>query len=86
MPKSLAERVALVDEEIILADGLDAAFVGLGYRGGFQPVAVYDRVECIEVLKVAHEMTDDEAEEYFEYNVVGSYVGDRTPMFLEFLD
>ena len=27
-------------------------------------------------------MTDEEAVEYFGYNVVGSYVGERTPIFI----
>ena len=27
-------------------------------------------------------MTTDEAEEYFEFNVIGSYVGELTPCFL----
>jgi hypothetical protein len=28
------------------------------------------------------EMTYDDAEEYFQYNVTGAYVGDRMPVFL----
>ena len=25
----------------------------------------------------------EEAEEFFEYNIIGSYVGDKTPAFIE---
>jgi len=28
------------------------------------------------------EMTEEEALDYFEYNVIGSYMGDGTPIFI----
>lgn len=28
-------------------------------------------------------MTEEEAIEYFEYNILGSYMGENTPVFLE---
>ena len=32
------------------------------------------------------DMTMEEAEEFFEFNIIGSYVGDGTPVFLEELE
>ena len=29
-----------------------------------------------------HNMTDEEAWEYLEYNVFGAYVGDKTPIYV----
>jgi hypothetical protein len=29
------------------------------------------------------DMSNEEAEEYFEYNVLGSWVGESTPVFVE---
>jgi hypothetical protein len=80
---NVREWCAEVDEEIILADGFDDAFVGYAERCGMGPVAVYDREKCIEVLvKDLLFGSHEEAEEYFDFNVVGSYVGERTPMFI----
>jgi hypothetical protein len=47
-------------------------------------IALYDQEKCIEHLMEAYECTRDVAEEYFEFNVVRSYVGDRTPAFAVF--
>jgi len=47
------------------------------------PVVVYDRAKCLEILMADGEMDHEGAEEFFEFNVAGSYVGERTPMFLE---
>ena len=69
------------DENVLLADGFENAFVGIGRQFG-KPLAVYDRFECIEKL-IADGMSYEEAEEYFQYNVEGSYVGESTPIFLE---
>jgi len=66
----------------ILADGFEDAFIGMGWQGGNEPCAVYDREKCIEIL-VEQGMEHDDAVEYFEFNVAGAYVGKQTPIFLE---
>lgn len=67
------------DETILLADGFESAFLGVAYQFN-TPFAVYDRDKCIEILM--KDMTNEEAEEYFQYNVQGAYVGENTPAFL----
>jgi hypothetical protein len=42
---------------------------------------VYDEEECIEVL-MSQDMDRETAIEYFEFNVVGAWVGDKTPLFM----
>ena len=79
---SLRDRIAEWDEDVLLADGFDAAFVGLAERCGSVPVAVYDRARCIQVLVARDGMSEEEAEEYFDFNVLGAYVGERTPWFI----
>ncbi len=66
---------------MIIADGFDEAFIGTGSRCGCEDVAVYDANKCIEAL-IEQGMTDEEAVEYFEYNVLGAWIGDITPVFL----
>ena len=59
---------------------MEEAFIGLGEQFFNPPIAVYDREKCIEIL--ARDMTYEEAVEYFEFNVIGAWVGEQTPMFL----
>lgn len=68
--------------DVLLADGFDAAFLGVLERFGMEPISVYDRAKCIEILMTRDGMTDEEAEEYFSFNVTGAWVGERTPAFL----
>ena len=71
------ERKRLV---MLLAEGFEKAFLGTG-RQFNKEIAVYNYNKCIEIL--AEDMGYEDAVEYFEYNVVGAYVGEETPIFLE---
>ncbi len=81
----LTEKVteALDEEEITLADGFADAFLGIGRQFG-KPLAVYSRRKCIEVLM--RDMDEEQAEEYFEFNLAGAWVGESTPIYLEELE
>jgi hypothetical protein len=81
----LTEKVteALDEEEIALADGFADAFLGIGRQFG-KPIAVYSRRKCIEVLM--RDMDEEQAEEYFEFNLAGAWIGETTPIYLEELE
>jgi len=64
---------------ILHADGFEEALLGHAQQFN-KEFAVYDRDMCIKIL--ARDMPLDEAEEFFEYNVIGAYVGEFTPAFL----
>jgi hypothetical protein len=81
MIKEKIEEILGEDENVLLADGFEDAFVGIGRQFG-KPIAIYDRFECIEIL-IKEGMSEEEAEEYFQYNTEGAWVGDQTPIFLE---
>ena len=67
------------DEEILKADGFDDAVIGIDEKS---MRLIYSVEKCIEILmKQGMDMT--EAVEYFEYNVSGSYVGEKTPIWCE---
>jgi hypothetical protein len=68
-------------DEIMLADGLEDAFIGVATQFNTS-FAVYDRAKCIEILMTRDGMAEDEAEECFEFNTQGAYVGKCTPAFL----
>lgn len=69
------------EEGILLADGFESAFVGVGQCFSKQPQAIYDRDKCIESLVTDGSSLED-AIEYFEFNVQGSWVGEGTPVFV----
>ena len=71
---------AEINEDMLFADNFEGALVGYIERAGLPTVACYDKDKCIEIL--AEDMSYDDANEYFYFNVVGSYVGENTPCFL----
>ena len=70
------------DENVMLADGFEDAFIGIVSGVQQEPVACYDRARCIAILSARDGMTEEDAEEFFAFNVEGAWVGDRTPVFL----
>ena len=69
----------LADHEALLADGFEDALIG--YSNGPNLVAVYDYTMCVQIL-IDDDMTYEDALEHMEYNVVNSYVGEKTPIFI----
>lgn len=71
-------------DDILLADGFEDAFLGVTFLTVVgETVAVYSHTACIGILMERDGMTEEEAEEFFEFNVAGAFVGDQTPLFLE---
>ncbi len=77
------EEAAQHNEDMLFADGFDKALIGVVYKADQLPIALYDTFICLEILMVRDEMTEEEAQEFFEFNVLGSYVGPNTPCFAE---
>ena len=65
----------------LMMDNCDAAFIGLAIRCGQEPIAVYELDKLIAV-HVAMGMTEDEAGEFIDFNILGAWVGDNTPLIL----
>ncbi len=74
------------DEELVFADGLDDAIVGVGVRCGQPNVVVYNVQKVIDILMTRDEMSHEEAEEFFSFNIEGAWIGERTPMWLHDLE
>ncbi len=66
------------DEKVLLADGLDEAFIGLTSNN---IRAVYSIDKIIEIL--SKDMTEEDAWEYFHYNIECAYVGEKTPIYIK---
>jgi hypothetical protein len=68
----------LEDEECLLADGFNDAVIGIVY--GLEPKAVYSVRKIVDILM--EDMSYEDAVEHFEYNIAGSYVGEKTPLYI----
>jgi len=69
-------------QESLFEDGFDSAIIGLsqdGHLGSFR--VCYSVSKCYDAL-MADGMTEEEAVDYFEYNVLGANVGPTTPIFV----
>ena len=65
----------------LMADGFEEALIGFGTRFN-SPVTIYDSNKCLDILVERDGMTYEEAQEHMNYNVLGAYVGEETPIFL----
>lgn len=66
------------EDEFIKADGFDEAIIGVDYHNAR---LIYSVSKCIDIL--AKDMSEEEAVEYFNYNVAGAYVGEKTPIWCQ---
>lgn len=75
------EELSVVNPEALLADGLEDAYLGYVINTHHKSVAVYDATKCVEVL-MRDGMTEEEAQEYLEFNTFCAYVGENGPLFV----
>ena len=87
--KEIKERISEWNPEALLADGFEDAIIGIGNQHGSNPVVIYDRDKCIEILAEKFYIEGDcedpysEAADYFGYNTECAYVGENTPIFMQ---
>lgn len=62
---------------VLRADGFDEAIIGVATDFS-EPRLVYSVSKCLDILK--RDMSEEDAMEYFTYNVSGAYVGEQTPV------
>jgi len=68
---------------MLLADGYDSAIIGYAINPVSQKnVVVYDVERILKILFERDEMSIEQAEEFFNFNIVGSYVGEQTPIYV----
>lgn len=78
------EIVEQYGEELLFMDPsyYDAAIIGVVHQFMHATVC-YDVNKIIEILAEQDGMTQEEAIEFFDYNILGAWVGEKTPSFLE---
>ena len=70
-------------DETLKVDGFDKAIMGYAGRCGMNDGLLYSMKKIIKILKKRDGMTEDEALEYFYFNIKGSYMGEGTPLFFD---
>ena len=67
---------------LITADGLDKAIVGTVSSFGRKETVLYSIKKILEIMMERDGMTEEEALEFFEFNIIGSYNGEGMPSFM----
>jgi len=68
--------------DLLTLDGFDEAVIGVVERAGLLAVC-YDRNKIISILM--RDMNQEEAWEYYEFNILGAYMGESTPVYLDLM-
>lgn len=71
-----------INPEALVADGYDDCIVGIVSQCGRPTILCYDSTKIINKLIERDGMTREDAEEFFDFNILGAYMGPNTPMFL----
>ena len=70
------------EERMVKADGLEDAILGTGGRINMDEVLIYSYDKCVQIFMDRDKMTYEEAVEWMEFNVVGAWMGPKTPIFI----
>lgn len=90
------DEIAEINPEALLCDGFDDAIIGMAERIHLGPVVAYDVEKMIEILMKDMEVKPEDIEEgqteesvkysmafeYFDYNIIGAWMGEFTPVFI----
>jgi hypothetical protein len=69
-------------EGAIILDGFDDAIIGIVEEFGNGRRILYSKYKILTILCERDLMTMGEAEEFFDYNIIGLYAGEQNPVFL----
>ena len=72
----------MADERLVKADGLEDAIIGVGSRMNMPDVLIYSYNKCVKIFMEKEGWTHEEAIEWMDFNVVGAWVGETTPIFV----
>lgn len=61
----------------------ESAIVGVVMEFGNGPRILYSTPKILEILQQKNNMSYSEAEEYFDYNIIGGHFGEQNPVFLD---
>ena len=87
--KRIREVLTIENPDAILYDNMDDALIGI-YRGDLarqdmqeSSIAVYSYVKFIEIYIKRDGMSEEEAVEFYDFNVAGGYIGEHQPIVID---
>ena len=75
------ERISEINEEALYPTDLKEAVIGMVERFGMEPLVLIDKSKCIDIYIHRDGMSYEDAHEFFEFNVIGAWMGKGTPCF-----
>jgi hypothetical protein len=87
----VSKRQTLVDnyvdgeEHLLFLDPehFDDAIIGVAYNANGSFCVAYSEPKIVELLIKYDKMDPDEAMEWYQFNIVGAYLGESTPVFID---
>jgi hypothetical protein len=70
-------------EGAILLDGLEGAIIGIVEEFGNGRRILYSKQIILDILQERDLMTMGEAEEFYDYNIIGLHAGEQNAVFLD---
>jgi hypothetical protein len=70
-------------EGAILLDGLESAIIGIVEEFGNGRRILYSKQIILDILQERDGMTMGEAEEFYDFNIIGLHAGDQNAVFLD---
>jgi hypothetical protein len=80
--QQIKEQLEEINPDAILLDEYEFALIGISRRFNMPPITCYDYDKCINILVTRDKMSYEEAVEYFNFNTLGCWAGEHTPIFL----
>jgi hypothetical protein len=71
-----------INPEALLIDGFDGAIIGMAERINLGPVVAYDIETILQIMIKRDNMSYEEAYEFFNFNILGAWMGENTPIFI----
>lgn len=79
--RSFTDSLDSGETPLLILPGHDNAILGVLERFGGNPAVIYDKEVVLQNL-VEDGMSPDEAVEWYEFNMLGAWVGENTPVYL----
>jgi len=76
------EEIVEINPSALLCDGFDEAIIGIAERIGLGPVVAYNVEKMLDIMIERDGMTYEEAREYFDFNIIGAWMGEFTQIFI----
>jgi hypothetical protein len=70
-------------EGAILLDNLEEAIIGIVEEFGNGRRILYSKSKILSILQIRDGMTEQESEEFYDYNILGLYAGEQNAVFLD---